>query len=70
MNEFDAGLMPSRSRKERLWTAFKFSSKGKHLQRFRESLSDAKQTLSLALMHQKSANFRSSTHRSHSTILT
>ncbi|RYP86781.1 hypothetical protein DL770_004852 [Monosporascus sp. CRB-9-2] len=52
MHDFDAGLMPLKSKKERLWTALKFTGKAKQFQKFRESLSHTKQTLSLALIHQ------------------
>jgi len=52
VGEFEADFAASHSATERLWTAFKFTAKDKKLQRFRKSLSDAKQTLMLGLMYQ------------------
>ncbi|RYP15611.1 hypothetical protein DL765_005590 [Monosporascus sp. GIB2] len=52
VGEFDSGLSQLDSRRERLWTAFRFTGKDKKLQKFRESLIDAKQNLMLGLMYQ------------------
>ncbi|KAH8704359.1 hypothetical protein GQ44DRAFT_820019 [Phaeosphaeriaceae sp. PMI808] len=40
------------SRGKQKWTAFKAATQNKHVQRFRESLSETKSTLTLALVHQ------------------
>ncbi|RYP62973.1 hypothetical protein DL771_009500 [Monosporascus sp. 5C6A] len=52
VGEFDSGLSQLNSRRERLWTAFRFTGKDKKLQKFRESLTEAKQNLMLGLMYQ------------------
>ncbi|TVY81433.1 hypothetical protein LSUE1_G001778 [Lachnellula suecica] len=51
VEEFDLSFR-STSRRERLWSAFKATTKSKQLKRFRESLSETKSTLMLALMYQ------------------
>jgi len=56
VRDFEAAFASSHSARDRLWTAFKFSAKEKKLQKFRESLSDAKQTLMLGLMYQRYAH--------------
>lgn len=48
---FDEGFQSS-SRKRRRWAAFKVASHSKHIQKFRDSLSETKSTLTLALVHQ------------------
>jgi hypothetical protein len=52
VREFDIGLSSARSKTERLITAIRFTGKAKQLQKLREVLSDAKQTLALGLIHQ------------------
>ena len=42
----------SNSWKQRKWTAFKAAIRSGHIQRFRESLTETKSTLTLALLHQ------------------
>lgn len=47
----ESGLQ-SNSRKKRAWAALKATTQSKHIQRFRESLTETKSTLALAMLHQ------------------
>ncbi|OAG13564.1 hypothetical protein CC77DRAFT_1067776 [Alternaria alternata] len=51
VERFDNGFQ-SLSRRKRVRTAFKAALHSKHIQRFRDSLNDAKSTLTLALAHE------------------
>lgn len=51
VDKFDI-MFKSSSRRSRVWAAFKATAQHKQLQRFRESLSETKATLTLAMIHQ------------------
>jgi head-tail adaptor len=51
VDKFDV-MFKSSSRRSRVWAAFKATAQSKQVQRFRESLSETKATLTLAMIHQ------------------
>jgi hypothetical protein len=52
VDKFEVGFQSS-SRKKRVRTAFKATTHGNHVQRFRDSLNETKATLTLALVHER-----------------
>jgi len=53
VREFDSKFTSSTSKRERLWTALRVTTKSQQFQKFREALSSVRSTLMLKLMYQK-----------------